>query len=170
MLRKARFLLLFLVTVAPVAAQTLKVDYDHKVDFSQYKTYAWSEAQEPVRNAANHLRITRAVERELEAKGLARSKTATPGLRLRYFGKVATKIYGESHQVESPWQPSNLRTVVDIKSVKEGTLILELSDARSGSVVWRAASSEALGRPDVVEDQINDVVKRLLQDFPPKAP
>jgi hypothetical protein len=60
--------------------------------------------------------------------------------------------------------------MVDIKKVKEGTLVLEFKDAKTDAVVWRAMVSEVLGRPEGVEEQIKDAVQRLLQDFPPRNP
>ena len=153
-----------------LTAQSISVTYNHKIDFSKYKAFAWSEAQEPPSSLPNGTLIAEAVDHALEAKGLSKSATADTGLRIRYIGKVANKVYGQSYETESPWDPTNLRTMVDIKKVKEGTLVLEFKDAKTDAVVWRAMVSEVLGRPEGVEEQIKDAVQRLLQDFPPRNP
>jgi len=57
--------LTFLLAAASLHAQAIQVDFDHGVDFSKYKTFSWSLEQQPASNPANHIRITRAVEREL---------------------------------------------------------------------------------------------------------
>jgi hypothetical protein len=146
------------------------VTYNHKVDFSRYKTFAWSQAQEPPSSLPNGVLITEAVEHALAAKGVSKGAGSEAGRRIRYIGKVATKVYGQSYEAESPWDPTNLRTMVDIKKVKQGTLVLEFKDAKTDAVVWRAMVSEVLGPPEGAEAQIKEAVERLLQDFPPKSP
>ena len=84
------------------------------------------ETQEPAPNPVNHIRITRAVERELQKKGLKPSGTNPPDLRLHYFGYIDKKIKGTQRQ-EDTYQPTaDVKTIVDFSRVKEGTLILEL--------------------------------------------
>jgi Domain of unknown function (DUF4136) len=166
---------LMLVTL-PVAASAQKfgqpipvdLEYDHATDFSRYKTFAWAPFQEPAPNAANHVRITRAVERELEAKGLTKVPPGEASLLARYQAKLEKKFRGKQTQSESPWQPSNKRTIVNIDSVKIGTMILDLWDAGTKDLVWQARLSMPAPSPDRVEEAINKSVKRLMEEYPPK--
>jgi hypothetical protein len=149
-------------------AQTVKIDFDKQADFSSYKTFAWSESQEPAPNAANHVRITRAVEAELLAHGLAKAESGPPDLKVRYVGKVEQKLRGSRYTTGSNWQPNDLRTMVDIKMVKEGTLIVELYDRVTRLLVWRSVASDTPASPDQIEPQIQAFVKKSFADFPPR--
>jgi len=153
-----------------LAAQTVKVDFDHDVDFSRYKAYEWSVTQEPASNPANHLRLTRAIERELGGKGLQKDGAGTPGIRVRYYSKIEKKLKASGYQEEDIGQPSNLRTRVDLTRIKQGTLIVELSDAESTDVVWRGVATDEAPRPDLVAEAIDTWTKKIFLQFPPPPP
>jgi hypothetical protein len=158
---------------APPSPPTkVKVDYDKKVDFKRYRTFDWVPFQEPVPNPANHVRITRAVERELAGRGLAKvDPGGTADIYVHYDAKVEKKrLRTTSGPSESTWRttPDQKWTVnVELSKAEVGTLGLELWDGQARSIVWRAEESEALRSPDQNEEQINDVVKRLLAAYPP---
>jgi len=165
---KSRCLAALIVLVPPaLQAQTVKIDFDKQADFSKYRTFAWSESQEPAPNAANHVRITRAVEAELLAHGLVKAESGPPDLKVRYHGKVEQKLRGSSYSTGSNGQPNDLRTMVDIKRVKEGTLIVELYDQVTRLLVWRSVASDPPASPDQIEPQIQAFVKKSFADFPP---
>ncbi len=159
--------LLFLLSPQSVAP-TVKVSFDKEADFSRYKTYDWVPTQEPAANPVNHIRITRAVERELELKGLKKSME-NPDLRVTYFAKVEKKLRGQGHQEDSPWQPSpDVRTVVDFKRVQEGTIIVELLDDDTKLTLWRGVATGKAPSPDEVGPAIDSTIKKVLADYPPK--
>jgi Domain of unknown function (DUF4136) len=146
----------------------VKVDAAPETNFALYKTFGWSETQEPVPNPANHIRISRAIERELRAKGLKPSGSAPPDLRLHYFGYIDKKIKGTSRRQETYQPTADIRTIVDFSRVKEGTLILELFERTTGRLLWRAVATEAVGPPDETEAQIDRMVKALVERYPSK--
>lgn len=164
------FVLLPLLAAGGAVAQEVKLDYDPDADFTQYKTFGWSLAQEPAKNPANHIRITRAVEANLTAHGVTKATDGAPDLYLTYLGKVGEKVKVTGKSAGGYWESSNLRTTVDVGKVKAGTLILEMADAHTRNVVWRGVSTTVGIRPDYMEEEINAAVKKLLADFPPKKP
>jgi hypothetical protein len=117
----------------------LKVDFDKDAPFAKYKTYAWMESPSRAEDLANHIRITRAIEKDLAAKALVPDSSGKPDVFVRYYAKIETKVRGASRQAGSIYQPTNLRTIVDIERVKQGTLIIELLDARPGT--WSGGPS-----------------------------
>jgi hypothetical protein len=166
-----------LLLALPASGQELKisgqvkVDYDKTRDFSKYKSFTWSEAQERAENPANHIRIFGAIENELLAKGFVKDDTGKPDLRVRYFSKVERKLKGNASTSESDWLPTpNTRTTVDFKLPREGTLTVTFYDGETGDVVWTGSSSEVVGRPDEVPDQISSMLKRIMRGFPPPPP
>jgi hypothetical protein len=170
--------LAFLGTAIPSTAQEfklskngpdVKVDAEPGVNFSAYKTYGWSDTQEVAPNPVNHIRITRAVERELQSKGLTSSGKEPPDLRLHYFAYIEKKIKGTSRQEESYQATADVKTVVDFSRVKEGTLILELYSRATGRLVWRGLAMEPVAPADETEAQIDRMVKALVDRYPPKG-
>jgi hypothetical protein len=161
---------LSLLTLAGRAfAQEVSLDYDRDHDFAVYKSFAWSPAQQPAKNAANHVRIMRAVEETLAPKGLVKSADGKPDVYLMYHGRVGDKVKVRSKNTGGYWEPSNLRTVVDVNKVREGTLILEVYDAQTKDVVWRGVATSVGVREDRAEEEIKAAVTKLLEAFPPKA-
>lgn len=153
----------------PPGPKPVEVEFEKTADFSRYHTYAWVPFQEPASNPANHIRITRAVERELEAKGLTKGKSAaTTDLFAHYQGSREKKVKGTPSQRDSTWQPSNPTFQVDFSRVEVGTLVIELWDAKTKDIVWHAKAAEVIRREDQAEDLINQVVKRMLARYPPK--
>jgi hypothetical protein len=151
------------------AGPEVKVDADPEVDFTAYNTFGWSEIQEPAPNPVNHIRITRAVERELQSKGLKPSGNQPPDLRIHYFGYVEKRLKGTSRQQENYQPTADVKTVVDFSRVKEGTLILEFFSRTTGRLLWRGVAMEPVAPPDETEAQINRMVKALVERFPPKS-
>jgi hypothetical protein len=159
-------LVLFLLA-APAGSPTVKVTFDEATDFSRFQTYDWVTTQEPAANPVNHIRMTRAVERELEAKGLHKSME-NPDLRVTYFAKVEKKLKGTGYQQDSPWQAtSDLRTVVDFKRVQEGTVIIELLDGDTKLSRGRGVATGPAPPPDEVGPMIDTTVRKILADYPP---
>jgi hypothetical protein len=151
------------------APSDVTVDFDHDADFSTYATFDWSPAQTPAENPANHVRIVRAVEQELQAKGLRKATDGAPGIFVHYYAKVEAKLKSQAGQERGTWAPNDLRTTVDFSRVKQGTLMVELIDGKSRDVVWRGVIVAAAPRPDLQEEAIFKAVKRLFADYPPKA-
>jgi hypothetical protein len=176
--RSALLALTFVGFALPVAAQDfklskagpdVKVDADPEIDFTVYNTFGWSETQEPAPNPVNHIRITRAIERELQSKGLKPSGSQPPDLRIHYFGYIEKKLKGTSHQEENYQPTADVKTVVDFSRIKEGTLILEVFARTSGRLLWRGVAMEPVAPADETEAQINRMVKALVERYPPKS-
>src|ERR1700733_6990231 len=58
---------LAVATLTPAFGQRVQTDFDHKKDFSQYKTYSWEEIKPA--NSLCDARIKSAVDAQLTAKG-----------------------------------------------------------------------------------------------------
>jgi hypothetical protein len=156
----------------PVAQQDVKIDYDKTVDFKKYKVFGWVPFQEPAANPANHIRVVKAVEAALTEKGLVR---AEPGQQADLYahvqGRIEKKRTSTSGPSESAWNATpnqQWKVSFDLKKVDVGTLVVELWDGKSKDIVWRAKGEALLKDPDAVEKTINETVKRMLADYPPK--
>jgi len=148
----------------------VEVDYDRRVDFSSYRSFAWTPFQTPASEPAVHIRLSEAIERELVAHGLTKADSISAAdLFVQYEGRLEKKVRGRPTRTDSYWQPSNPRFIVNFDRVEVGTLVITLWDTRRKDVVWHARGSAILGRPDERPRQADEAVKQMLSGFPPAA-
>jgi len=149
-------------------ATKVEVDSDPTADFSSYKTYAWLPITERPANLADHTRIMQTVERELEAKGLAKDEAGTPAVFVGYSATSKKKVRGDPYTQNSATRgPSDVRTLVDIKRVEEQTISIEFRDGKSRERVFLGTLREPLQRSDLVAYQFINAVKAILATYPP---
>jgi hypothetical protein len=138
-------------------ARSVPYDYDRAANFSKFRTYAWTRGTD-LTYEPNHTRVVRAIEAALVAKGLSRVEpSANPDALVAYHATFDLERFGG--------------TGFGMQSVLVGTLVVEISDARTNSVVWRSAISGDL-RPDESPDgrgkRIVKAAEKMLKNYPPK--
>jgi hypothetical protein len=163
-------MLVAIETQAQVISTGPKVnaEYDHKKDFSGYKSYEWMTSQKPADNMANHIRFTRAIQKEMEDIGY-RVDTKRPDVRILYTVGTSSKVEAASSQTRSAFDDTNLVTdfVFATGSKRQyGTLTVELFDAQTNARIWRASTTQELGSPDKAQRIINEAVKRVFTKYP----
>jgi hypothetical protein len=144
------------------------VEYDRGKDFTDYKSYAWMQSQKPADNLANHVRFTRAIQKEMEGVGF-RVDTVKPDVRIQYHVRTGSKVQATGNQRQSTFDQTNLQTDFVFASGSRqqyGTLVMEMFDASTNVLLWRATTTEQLSTPDKAEKTINDVVKRAFTRYP----
>jgi hypothetical protein len=158
-----------LLFAATSLAGQVKTDYDHKVDFSQYKTFSWEKVQ-----TADPLwvdRIKRAVAASLTAKGW---------MQVPSGGDVAIMAMeiNKNHQTLNTYYDGfgggwgwgggfgDETTTVDHYEV--GTLVVDLFNAKTKKLLWRGSSSETLSdKPDNNTKALDKGVQKMFDHFPP---
>jgi hypothetical protein len=50
----------------------------------------------------------------------------------------------------------------------EGTLVIDLRNPATTSLVWRAIATEEKSDPSKIEGKLDDMVKKSLEKYPPK--
>ncbi len=144
--RTVRRLVLALAATALVAssapAQQFKMprvdlDYDKDENFALFKTYSWKDTEVVATDPGMHARIVWYVDRELEKKGLKKSKDGPGDLLVRYYAKKEEGLKGTSSQGQTalPGGAGQLTTTVDFQKVLEGTLLIELQRSRDNGPV-----------------------------------
>ena len=164
---------LFLVALGSAFAQQVKTDFDHQANFSQYKTYSW-QAITPA-NSLWDARIKSAVDAQLAAKGwtqvdsggdvaiVAIKTTQTQrSLQTFYDGmgggwgwrRFGGGGFGEATTTEQDY--------------KEGTLVVDMYDAKSKQLIWRGRESADLsGHSDKNAKSLQKNLATLFKHFPP---
>jgi len=160
-----------LLLASAASAQQVKTDYDRSTNFSQYKTYSWEkvQTQDPLWVA----RIKEAVNASLTAKGL------TP---VASGGDVAIVA------IETTQNQQTLNTFYDgfgggwrwrgmggfgdatttTENYKVGTLVVDLFDAHTKTIIWRGSSSDTLSdKSDKNIKNLDKGVQKMFDHFPP---
>jgi uncharacterized protein DUF4136 len=152
-----------LVTTAVVYAQRVNVDSDPAAPFATYKTYAWTDGT-PAPNPLSEDRIHSAVDARLTGRGLAMNTTAPDVI-------VATHVTTNERQElvvngfgPGPWWGGG---TAQVETYVEGTLIVDLYDARTKKMVWRGvATATASDKPSKNASKINKALDKMFEKFP----
>ena len=166
--------------IAGCSSISVNNDFDPTIDFSVYSTYAWirqatnisGNAQQAVaQNSLTGKRIMNAVDQQMAGKGF--SMTDDPELLVVYHTGVQDKVqvtdWGYGYGRYGGWYGGG---GVDVYNYQQGTLIVDLVDAKSKDLVWRATAqgvlSESNPSPEQMQEKINNVVGKMFQKYPPK--
>jgi hypothetical protein len=160
-----------LLLASASSAQQVKTDYDRKASFGQYKTYTWEkvQTQDPLWVG----RIKEAVNASLSAKGLAPVESG---------GDIAIVA------IETTQNQQTLNTFYDgfgggwrwrgfggfgeatttTENYKVGTLVVDLFDAHTKTIIWRGSSSDTLSdKSDKNIKNLEKGVQKMFDHFPP---
>src|SRR5437660_4975866 len=168
--RKVLTIPLFVVALTTaVFADHVAVDYDHAANFNQVKTYSWSEVH--TANSIWDARVKDAVDKELAAKGWTQVPSG---------GDVSVVAVATSHteqQLNTYYNGFGGRrfggfgdATTTVEKYKVGTLVIDMFDAGSKNLIWRASASDTLsGNPEKNTKNLNKGVQKMFSHFPPSV-
>ena len=157
---------------------SVTTDYDTKADFNQYKTFAFFKPgiDKAEISDLDKKRIMRAIESELVAKGMQKSET--PDVLVSLFTKSRERVdvnnnvgWGFGYGWGWGWDPWwGAGAQMNINRYTEGTLFLDIIDAKNKELVWQGIGSGALSNRSVEqkEEKIKEFVQEILSRFPPE--
>jgi hypothetical protein len=171
------FPVFLLLAFASCSSVKVYSDFDNKVDFSQYKTYAFHKngIDKVEISELDKKRILNAIDRELSNKGMIKSDN--PDLLINIFTKEREKIdvnqfnMGWGYGWGWGWNPYlwGGRSTYATSST-EGTLYIDLIDAKKKELVWQGEGVGYLTEDRrEKEKRINEFVAKILAQFPPEA-
>jgi hypothetical protein len=155
---------LFLLLTAPLHAG-VSVEFDREADFSRYTTYSWGEGTPGRRPGVQEL-IVAAIDRELAARGLIK---VDQGGSLN----VLTHALVDKHTLEKLADPTYFKfwsgvNIVDPRTLKAGSLVVDLQDAGSEQIIWRGLATATVDRTfKKLGKKIDKVVAKMFRQFPP---
>ncbi len=177
---------LFLVALLAACATSMRArsDHDPANDFSRYKSFAWI-AEDPLIAPAdstvnvsplNRRRIVEAIESQLTAKGFRKaSDDSVADFVLSYTVGARDRIDVQSYPVRYRgiwgWGRGYVGYDADVSTYREGTLSIDIFDARSNQPVWHGWATKRITDRDVenAAKQIPVAVAAILADFPPRS-
>lgn len=150
-------------------------DYDHDVDFSSYRTYAWVGSDTLAADPLMRQRIVSAIDEQLAAKGLTKTD-ASPDLYVLAAGStsdetvVDTDHYGYGYGPGWYYGGAPMSSRTTVTRYTRGTLVVDLSDARTKSLVWRGTASDIMAEdPAVNTEKVRVAVQQMFERYPPPA-
>jgi hypothetical protein len=162
-----KVLLLTLVGICAYA-QKITVEFDTAADFTKYHTFA-------IRNGVLNSRrpelnselvkknIANSIGHYLAAKGLLVA-TGPTDLNVNYH-------FGSAPKTELEAYPAGWRgwgTAIVRVPYTEGTLVIDLRDPSTRSLVWRSIAREEKTDPGKIEEKLDTMVKKSIEKYPPK--
>jgi hypothetical protein len=176
--------ILFVLTSASVSAQKVDVVSMEPADFGSYESYSFQPflvlaTKEPWRNSIVERSITEAITSEFGKKGLERVDES-PDVYVAVYLGIEQGGWVDGFNAWTPRQRgSNERTSVNeavaltrrkqpSNPTRKGIGVIDLVDAKTDTVVWRAYCSARVGDGDDREKKIHKAVTKAFKKYPPK--
>ena len=168
------FILLCLGILTSCSSVKVVSDYDTKVDFSTYKTFAFYKKGIDKASVSDldKKRIMRAIENELIEKGFTKSEN--PDLLISIFTKSREQVNVTDNNLGygfgwgyNPWFFGS--TNLNINQYTEGTLFIDFIDKNKNELIRQGIGSGAmkLSNIDKKEERINEFVNKIILAYPP---
>ncbi len=172
------FILASVIMVSCGPGLKVSSDYDRTANFSGYKTYSIYnlKASENV-SKLNQDRIEKYIKVEMTKKGF-KETSANPDLMVNAFTvlkdkrgiQASTSYYGfgGAYRPYGYWGvPVAGYTSVSTYDYKDGSLLIDVIDARSQKMIWTGTgSAELYKKPKNPEEVISGVVAKIMAEFP----
>ena len=170
MLAAAAFVLLAACTSLRVSS-----DYDHRASFSNYHTYAWmprehARSQNPL--AIRHAQ--EAIDAEMQRKGYSLTadlKDADFVVDFTLAAKERLDVLAYPVAYRGPWNWGRgyYGDQVDIRTYREGSLVIDIFDGHSHQPVWTGKATKELSQADLEHSRepVQAATSAVLAGFPP---
>ena len=168
-------MLLLLIVASSCTSVRVAADYDKNADFNSYKTFAFFKTgiDKAEISDLDKRRILRAIETELTAKGFTKSEK--PDLLVSIFTKERQEVnvynngYG-AYGYGWGWSPFYSNFNNNVSTSTQGSLYIDLIDAKKKELVWQGKGSGSLNTTSNVdkrEARIKEFVAEIMTKYPP---
>ncbi len=184
-MKMAQILSIWMIATLSVLAQDVIHDYDHSVDFSQYKTFDWVKNETipivsdnpslPFDLEEEDRKIRAQIEGHLQKKGYQKVTDGEPDFLVSYYAVGRTDM--SSSQRDSAALPANVpyghwrpfyTTSQDYRLKRKGTLTVDLVDRASSQLVWRGSATQTYSKPEEGPKKAKKAIDKMFKKFPPK--
>lgn len=176
-MKEVKFLPLFLLLVlASCSSVRVNSDYDKKANFESYKTYAYlkSAVDKVEISDLDKKRILHSIDEAMTTKGFTKSET--PDLLVSIFTKENQSVDVYNHSGFGWGMGWGFNPYMGIGMgynsayvTPEGTLFIDLIDAKTKELVWQGEGSGYLTKDTEQKDaRIKEFVDKILELYPPQ--
>lgn len=170
-------LLAWLLGSAVAPGDGITIDYDHEADFSGYATYRWVAPVEDEEDPLLHQRLASAVDFHLSLVGLRRMGAGEPDLWVTFHSDSRGDVVVDSRELGYAfgaswlWGGGPVSSASAVHTYPPGTLVIDLWDAETGNLVWRASAADAIRMPRPRRDRrLADLVQAMFEGYPAEEP
>jgi hypothetical protein len=173
-----RLIVLLIISALFYSCSSMKVtyDYDKNIDFSKYKTYAFTaETKKLPVGDLNRDRVIKAVENEMNDRGYSISKS--PDLAVDLHVKAEEKVQASAMVTGSHYGPYRYpagsgfsSTNVSYNEYTDGTLFISIVDMEKDQLIWTGTGTKTIDpdmSPEQREKAINSSIKQIMANYPP---
>ena len=164
---------------ASACAPSVKVsaDYNRSINFSAYKTFSMYEMKADNVNQLNQERIEKYIRLEMSNRGYVENKVnpdlkvnAVTVLKNRRGISATTNYYGFGgfYRPYGAWGvPVAGYTSVSTYDYKDGSLVIDVIDAKVNKMVWTgSAVAELYKQPKNPEEAISTTIAKIMGNYP----
>ena len=157
------------------SAQQVKIDYDRGADFGKYKTYSWEQVKTKDPLLVN--RIKSSVNSALAAKGWTQvdsgGDVSIIAIQTTQNQQTLNTFYDD---FGGGWGWRRFggggfgEATTTTETYKVGTLIVDLYDRKTKTLLWRGSSSDTLSNnSDKNIKNLDKGVEKMFKKFPPQS-
>jgi hypothetical protein len=164
-----RPLLLLLTATLAASAQKITIEFDQAAFFPKYHTFAirageLNSANPALNSPLVKQRIDADIARGLSSRGLVLVAAGPSDLNVRYRLGVVHGAAVEAYP--AGWR--GFGTEIVRVPYAEGTLVIDLRDPTTRSLVWRGIATQEKSDAFKIEGKLDDMVRKALDKYPPK--
>jgi len=177
-------LILYISLFFGCSAVQVSQDYLPGAKFYDFKTYQWqSEKQKPTGNEKidNPLlirRIRTAIDQTLTKMGYKKIKEGTPDFYVSYTYSLRSKMesrdtgvsFGFGFGSTRRYGGVGINSGQDINQYDQAILLIDLIDPINNDLIWRGNGTRRVAehyKPEKITKIINEMVSKILAQFPP---
>jgi hypothetical protein len=166
------------------SAQSVKADYDTKVDFTKFKTYAWLAPGDSVLNRYRHDKlyagaINLAANQSLAAIGLKQDTENPDAIFMYYTGveeitkysqsptlSVGVGVAGPGYYVAGSAPVAGGK--ITATTQEDGSMKFVMYDTKTQKMVWSGMAEKTFKMSDDLEKMVMDYTAKIFKKYPIK--
>ncbi|TBX65345.1 DUF4136 domain-containing protein [Flavobacterium silvisoli] len=174
-MKKVAFIPVLFLILTSCSSVRVNSDYDKKVDFTPFKTYAFlkSGIDKVEISDLDKKRILHAIDDAMASKGFTKSES--PDLLINFFTKEREQVdvnqfnAGWGYGWGYGWNPYFWGGRTTVNRYTEGTLYIDLIDAKKKELIWQGEGEGVLTKDTNKKDEvIKEFVTKILEQYPPQ--
>ncbi|MGD9346056.1 MAG: DUF4136 domain-containing protein [Candidatus Aminicenantes bacterium] len=174
------FIISLLIFSASCTSTKVQFDYDRQEDFSQFRTYSFIPLPDNLKTEISPMvvrRIEEAIALTLGDKGFQRTEASPDflvAIHLESKDKFDVQNWGYTYApYDLYWRGAGYWGTggITVQQYQQGTLIIDVVKTADKELVWRGVGTKALSpnpTPKTMDRNVNEVVSKILADFPPQ--
>ncbi len=164
--KAALFALIVFIVSGVAVGQQVSVNYNHNQSFSGFHTYAWGgNNQNQIQNSILAQVAQQDIDAALQAKGFQKvQESQNPDLIVLASGGM---------RQQTSWNAWGMRGIgggmggITPQQNVEATLIVDLHDTKSQSLIWRGISQDTLSNNgDKNQKMVQSAISKMFKQWP----